>query len=139
MKKTFLILAVAFAFACNNTADKSASDKDASAKQDTTAPAADAGIPPGLTKEEYDRAIQLIATNDCLTCHMIEEKKTGPAYKEVAQKYEATDANIEMLAGKIIKGGTGVWGQVPMTAHDSLSVNDAKAMVKYILALKNVK
>jgi cytochrome c len=58
---------------------------------------------------------------------------------EVAQKYEATDANIEMLAGKVIKGGSGVWGQVPMTPHDSLSLDNAKVMVKYILALKNAK
>ena len=140
MKKSLFILASVFAFACNNAADKSAatSSGDSAAKSETTA-STDAGVPPGLTKEEYEKAISLIAGSDCLTCHKVEEKLTGPAYKDVAKKYESTDANIEMLAGKIIKGGTGVWGQVPMTPHDSLSVDDAKTMVKYILALKNVK
>jgi len=141
MKKSIVILVSALAFACNNAADKSAatSTGDSAAKSETTTTSADASIPPGLTKEEYEKAISLIATSDCLTCHKVEEKVTGPSYKDVSQKYEATDANIEMLAGKIIKGGTGVWGQVPMTPHDSLSVDDAKTMVKYILALKNIK
>ena len=139
MKKTIVVLAAAFGFACNNTTDKTTTTKtDTASKQEAPAPA-DAGVPPGMTKEEYDKALQLIASSDCLTCHKIEEKLTGPAYKEVAQKYEATDANINMLAGKIIKGGSGNWGQVPMTPHDSISVDDAKTMVKYILALKNAK
>jgi cytochrome c len=140
MKKTLFILAAAFVFACNNASDKSAnssSSADSATKEASKAPESD--VPPGLTQEEYDKAIQLIATSDCLTCHKVDEKLTGPAYREVAQKYEATDANIEMLAGKIIKGGTGVWGQIPMTPHDSLSVDNAKTMVKYILALKNAK
>ena len=138
MKKSIVVIAAALAFACNNATDKSAtSTTDTAAKQETTS--ADSGVPPGLTKEEYDKAIQLIASSDCLTCHKVDEKITGPSYREVSQKYEATDANIEMLAGKIIKGGSGVWGQVPMTPHDSVSVDDAKTMVKYILALKNAK
>jgi cytochrome c len=141
MKRTIVILIAAFAFACNNAADKSAAatssaDTPAAAETATTA---DTGVPPGLTQEEFDKAISLIAGSDCLTCHKVEEKHTGPSYKEVSQKYEATDANITLLSDKIIKGGVGVWGQVPMTPHDTLSVENAKAMVKYILALKNVK
>jgi cytochrome c len=139
MKKSIIILTAAFAFACNNAADKSAATASADSASQAEAPSADASIPPGITKEEYEKAVSLIATSDCLTCHKVEEKVTGPSYKDVSMKYEATDANIEMLAGKIIKGGTGVWGQVPMTPHDSISVDDAKTMVKYILALKNVK
>jgi cytochrome c len=136
MKKIIVVLTAAFVFACNNAADKTATNNtDTASKKE----AADAGVPPGLTRAEYDKALQLIASSDCLTCHKIEEKLTGPAYKEVAQKYEPTDANINMLAQKIIKGGSGNWGQVPMTPHDSISVDDAKTMVKYILALKNAK
>jgi len=136
MKKTFIILAAAIAFSCNNAADKSASTTDSAA---TTPSTTTSSLPPGLTQDEYDKAISLIAGSDCLTCHKVEEKVTGPSYREVANKYESTDANIEMLAGKVIKGGTGVWGQVPMTPHDSLKLDDAKTMVKYILALKNAK
>ena len=78
----------------------------------------------------------LIAGSDCLTCHKVAEKNIGPAYQEVAAKYENTDDNVEMLAGKIIKGGSGNWGAIPMTAHANLSEEDAEAMVKYILLLK---
>ena len=140
MKKSIIVMIAAIAFACNNAADKSSASTDNTAKKDeSAAPAADAGIPAGISKEEYAKATELIGTSDCLTCHKIEEKVTGPSYKEVSQKYEATDANIEMLAHKIIKGGSGVWGQAQMTPHDTLSLDNAKVMVKYILALKNVK
>jgi cytochrome c len=132
MKKTFVILLTVFAIACNN-----ASDKTAKTNSDSTS--TEEAVPPGLTKEEYEKAISLIASSDCLTCHKVDEKVTGPAYRQVAQKYEATDANIQMLAEKVKKGGSGVWGQAVMTPHDTLSLDDAKTMVKYILALKNTK
>ena len=139
MKKTFIVLAVAVAIACNNAGDKSADTNSDSASKTETTTNTNTGLPPGLTQEEYDKALTLIAGSDCLTCHKVDERITGPSYREVANKYEATDANIEMLAGKVIKGGSGTWGQVPMTPHDSLKVDDAKVMVKYILALKNKK
>jgi cytochrome c len=85
---------------------------------------------------DYTKGLALIAGSDCLTCHKVAEKSIGPAYQDVAAKYENTDDNIEMLAGKIIKGGSGNWGAIPMTAHANLSQEDAEAMVKYILLLK---
>ncbi|MDB5209238.1 MAG: c-type cytochrome [Sediminibacterium sp.] len=86
---------------------------------------------------DYQKGIELIAKSDCLTCHKVSEKLTGPAYKDVAAKYENTDANVSLLTEKIIKGGTGVWGAIPMTPHAALSEADAKQMVKYILLLRN--
>ena len=85
---------------------------------------------------DYSKGLALVAGSDCLTCHKVAEKNIGPAYQDVAAKYENTDDNIEMLAGKIIKGGSGNWGAIPMTAHANLSQEDAEAMVKYILLLK---
>lgn len=85
---------------------------------------------------DYQKGLELIGKSDCLTCHKVSEKNIGPAYKDVAAKYENTDENIKMLAGKIIKGGQGVWGPIPMTPHTSLSEADAEQMVKYILLLK---
>jgi cytochrome c len=85
---------------------------------------------------DYAKGLALIAGSDCLTCHKVAEKNIGPAYQDVAAKYENTDDNVEMLAGKIIKGGSGNWGAIPMTAHANLSEEDAEAMVKYILLLK---
>ena len=85
---------------------------------------------------DYQKGLELVAKSDCLTCHKINDKLTGPAYKDVAAKYAATDDNFTMLAGKIFKGGSGNWGAIPMTPHPALSQDDAKQMVKYILLLK---
>ncbi|RAU83049.1 c-type cytochrome [Pontibacter arcticus] len=79
---------------------------------------------------------KLISLSDCMSCHNIENKIIGPGYKEVAQKYENTPENIDYLAGKIITGGKGVWGEVPMTPHPDLSREDAKQMAQYILSLR---
>ena len=80
--------------------------------------------------------LKLIAASDCASCHKEREKVVGPAYVEVARKYPASEANIAMLAGKIVNGGSGHWGAVPMTPHVGLSVADAREMTKYILSLK---
>lgn len=79
---------------------------------------------------------KLINKSDCIGCHNKVNKIIGPAYMDIAKKYPATEKNINMLSDKIIKGGTGVWGTMPMTAHASLKPTDAKLMVKYILSLK---
>ncbi len=79
---------------------------------------------------------QLISKSDCLSCHQLKVKVVGPAYSEVAQKYPATEENITMLSNKIINGGSGNWGQIPMVPHPAIAVADAAKMVKYILSLK---
>jgi len=84
---------------------------------------------------DYHKGLALIAKSDCLTCHKDSEKAIGPAYKEVAAKYPDSEENIAKLATTIINGSSGVWGEVPMTAHPTLSEEDARAMVKYILLL----
>jgi cytochrome c len=85
---------------------------------------------------DYQKGLALVAANDCLTCHKVNEKNIGPAYQDVAAKYENTDENIQLLASKIIKGGSGVWGAIPMTPHPTVKEEDAEAMVKYVLLLK---
>ena len=84
------------------------------------------------TPEEEGKA--LIAGSDCLTCHKEDAKLVGPSYQEIAAKY--TEADIDMLADKIINGGSGVWGEIPMSAHAGMDKENAKKMVKYILTLK---
>ena len=128
MKKYYVaiaLMAVIGACSSNNT-DK----KDE--KATTPAPAAASAN----SNPDYQKGLELIAKSDCLTCHKVSEKLTGPAYKDVAAKYENTDANISLLAGKILTGGSGVWGAIPMTPHAALSEADAKQMVKYILLLR---
>jgi cytochrome c len=77
---------------------------------------------------------QIMETLDCSACHSANEKMIGPSYQEIAEKY--SDKDIELLASKIIEGGSGVWGNVPMAAHPQVSKEDAKKMVEYILTLK---
>ncbi len=92
-----------------------------------------------MDNPDYDKGLKLIAKSDCLTCHKLREALIGPAYGLVAAKYEDTESNREMLVSKIIGGGQGVWGQIPMTGHPNLSREDALAMVKYIMLLKEEK
>lgn len=77
---------------------------------------------------------QIIETLDCSGCHAVNERMIGPSYKEIAEKYSEKD--IDLLASKIIEGGSGVWGSVPMSAHPQVSKEDAKKMVQYILSQK---
>lgn len=77
---------------------------------------------------------QLIEKSDCISCHQFNEKSIGPSYTAVAQKYPNNKENKSYLVEKIIKGGSGVWGEHGMSAHPDLSQTDASRMVDYILA-----
>ena len=76
----------------------------------------------------------LVEASDCMTCHQINEKMIGPSYKDVANKY--SEADLDLLVDKIINGGSGNWGNVPMAAHNGLSKENSRKMVYYILSLK---
>ncbi len=128
MKKYFIVLSISFfGFACGSQSNSSET-KDA---EKTTTSVMD--------NPDYEKGLNLIAKSDCFTCHKLRDASIGPAYGLVAAKYEGTEANIDMLANKIIAGGQGVWGQIAMAAHPNISKEDAKAMVKYILLLKEEK
>jgi cytochrome c len=81
----------------------------------------------------------LVDASDCKTCHHATNKIVGPAHGEVAKKYEFTKANVAYLAGKIINGGSGVWGEIPMTPHADISKVDAEKMAMYVLSLDGEK
>jgi cytochrome c len=81
----------------------------------------------------------LVKQNDCTTCHHRTNTLIGPSHTAVAQKYDFTKENVKLLADKIMKGGSGVWGQVPMAAHVGLSQEDAESMARYVLSLDGEK
>ena len=85
-------------------------------------------------KDDKNEGLALIEGADCLGCHKIDAKLVGPSYQEIADKY--TEADLDKLATKIIEGGKGVWGEIPMTPHSGMSKENAQKMVKYILTLK---
>jgi len=135
MKKLLLIpVALLALIACNNNSSTTEEKKDTGTTTTNTAPPAEVDI---TANPDYKAGLALIGKNDCLTCHSVNDKINGPAYKDVAAKYaSAGDTIVTHLAKKIIAGGSGVWGEVPMTPHPQVSQADAEQMVKYVLLLK---
>jgi cytochrome c len=145
MKKAFFILGIcAVVSACGgNSANKGGSDSTTAANQ--TAKATNSDADTNATKTGTEAAggsagsaagEKLLAANDCGTCHKVDTKVIGPSFQDIAKKYDASAANIDMLAKKVISGGSGNWGTMAMTPHPSLAESDAKEIVQYILAQK---
>ena len=78
----------------------------------------------------------LAKQKNCLACHAADKKVIGPAYKDVAAKYAGQKDASDKLAQKIIKGGSGVWGAVPMPANPQVNEADAKALATWIMGIK---
>jgi cytochrome c len=78
----------------------------------------------------------LAQKKSCLACHATDKKLVGPAYKDVAAKYAGQKDAAAKLADKIQKGGTGVWGQVPMPANPQVNAAEAKHLADWVLTIK---
>ena len=82
-------------------------------------------------------ADQALATaKNCMACHAVDKKLVGPSYKEVAAKYSGQKDAVDKLAAKIMKGGSGVWGPVPMPANAQVNEAEAKKLAAWVLTLK---
>lgn len=79
---------------------------------------------------------ELAKSKNCLVCHQIDAKRVGPSYKDVAQKYAGQAEAETMLINKVMKGGGGNWGGMPMPANPQVSPEEAKTLVQWILGLK---
>jgi cytochrome c len=129
MKKFIMVSAVlALLMSCGG----GDSNKSKEEKKDETA---------DITKNpDYQKGLDVLAKSNCGTCHKVDERVPGqgPSFREVANKYGSyPDTIVTHLAKKVIKGGSGVWGEVPMIPHPELSEEEAGAIVKYVLLLKN--
>jgi cytochrome c len=78
----------------------------------------------------------LAKAKNCMSCHAVANKLVGPAYKDVAAKYAGQKGAEDKLVQKVMKGGSGVWGPVPMPANPQVSEAEAHALVKWVLAQK---
>lgn len=140
MKKAFVILSfVSVVVACgsNDSAQNAGSTDNAAGGEATTEQTTEAPAATDLSSNpDYKAGLALEAKSDCATCHKLDEKLIGPSFREIAAKYTNDEATVSMLADKIIKGGSGNWGQIPMTPHPDMSTEDAQTIVKYILLLK---
>jgi cytochrome c len=134
MKRTFIILCAAslFMLACGNSGETKVEKTDSSANNSSSS----------TVSSGNEKALELIGASDCTTCHKLEKNSSagaiiGPAYSDVAAKYApAADSTVARLVKKVISGGGGVWGAIPMTPHPALKEAEVREMVKYILSLK---
>jgi cytochrome c len=127
LRLTICLTILSCFFACQNAAEQKTATAETSIETSVSA-----------TKRDpvYVKGLELVGKSDCLTCHKIDDKLIGPSYKEIAKKYAgAPNDVVTALARTIIKGGSGNWGNVPMTPHPAVSQEDAETMVRYILTL----
>ncbi|HEY3405882.1 MAG TPA: c-type cytochrome [Ohtaekwangia sp.] len=136
MKRVFVAIAVV-GVACWSLSS-CGSKKEEAAKEDTEA-YSEYETKEVSPDEQIAQGQTLVDNSDCKTCHHPTNKIVGPSHTEVAKKYEFTKANVTLLAGKIISGGSGTWGDIPMTAHADLSQADAEKMAMYVLSLDGEK
>jgi len=130
MKKTFIMIAaLGLLTACGGDEKEKKGTMSEQKTENTGGDLSDNPI--------YQKALTIIENSDCRTCHLIEEKNIGPAWRDVANKYADSANAIEYLSHKIINGGSGVWGQVPMAAHPTMSQEDAETLAKFVILLKN--
>jgi len=124
MRKIVLVLSIALLASCDKKVEPIESTSSTESQEQAVK------LPP------LEEGKALVEGADCLACHKINETMIGPAYQDVAAKYENTPENVDMLADKIINGTSGVWGNVPMAPHNGLSKENAKLMAAYVLSLK---
>ena len=79
---------------------------------------------------------ELAQQKNCMACHALDKKLVGPAYKDVAAKYAKENDAYKKLADKIQKGGSGVWGPVPMPANTQVNQAEAETLAKWVLTIK---
>ena len=91
--------------------------------------AAPVPVPPFASQE-------LAQKKNCMACHAVDKKLVGPAYKDVAAKYKGDKGAEAKLAEKVMKGGVGTWGQVPMPANPQVWADQATTLVKWIMTAK---
>lgn len=80
--------------------------------------------------------MDLAMAKNCLGCHAVESKLVGPAFKDVAEKYRDDKGAVALLALKIRKGGSGVWGPMAMPANAQVNEADCKKLAAWVLSLK---
>ncbi|MBS1654230.1 MAG: c-type cytochrome [Bacteroidetes bacterium] len=139
--KTILIPSVIIVlFSCGNNTTKIpagiASQKEAAQQSSIGISASEIKPNDLVSKEDYEKGKELVAKSDCIGCHKPAEKLIGPSYIDIANKYTFNKDYTDTLIKKIITGGAGLWGDVPMQPHNGLSATDARGMVMYIYSFK---
>jgi len=133
-KNPLLVGCLLFAIFCLPGCDSKPEQKNTRKKIDYIKPIP--GINENIPAEVAQKGEVLIAYSDCYTCHKKDQRLAGPAFEDISKRYPVNKAYIEVLARKVIIGGSGNWGSSMMDSHPKLSFEDAKMMVTYILSMK---
>jgi len=78
----------------------------------------------------------LATSKNCMACHAVEKKLVGPSYKDIAAKYAGQADAVDKLSAKVLKGGSGVWGPIPMPANTQVTPDESKKLVTWVLGQK---
>lgn len=134
-KKTVSLILVMLSFSCSQekTTKPKSEISDLDSKEFYVAPGEDEALDEDLIKQGK----VLISYSDCNECHKEESDATGPSFQDIAKRYPSRQVYIDLLARKIISGGSGVWGYPVMRAHPNLTLEDSQAMVAFILSLES--
>src|SRR5512141_256256 len=89
----------------------------------------------GSSLARAEDQLKLATDKGCTACHAVDKKVIGPPYKDVAKKYKGDAQAPDMLATKVLKGGQGVWGPIPMPPNDKITPDEAKKLVAWVLSL----
>ena len=121
---------ICFLLCCNNKPEQN------TLRKSTDYIRAIPGVNDSIPADVAEKGKVLIAYSDCYTCHKINQRSVGPAFNDIAKRYPVNKVYIEMLAQKVIMGGSRSWGYPIMSPHPKLKFEEAKIMVSYILSLK---
>ncbi len=82
--------------------------------------------------------LKILRNNACMGCHAVDQKRVGPSFQQIADRYQSDPQAIQKLSEKIQKGGAGVWGIIPMPAHPRMSHADLRLAAAWILTKTSV-
>jgi cytochrome c len=129
MKPFFAFLLFSFIVSCNTQTKENSGE--------STATDSLVNSPGAVSASSYQQGARLVAENDCLTCHRLEEKSVGPSFYEISKKYPFDTGVVSNLAHSIIHGSKGLYGPQAMTPHPNVPYYEAKEMAAYILSVRD--
>lgn len=124
-------------FSCDKTEEKVSAVEKRSRVHDYIRPIE--GEDEHIAEDQIKRGEVLIAYSDCYDCHTRESRSKGPSFQDISRRYPIRQIYIDLLARKVISGGTGSWGYPIMNPHPTVSMEDAQTMVTFILSLTRQK
>ena len=87
-------------------------------------------------EETGPRGLQLMRKTDCFNCHAVNQKRVGPTYLDVANKYRGVEGALDASIQRVLKGSTGVWGKIPMITHSQHTPEEVREMVSWVYQLQ---